>query len=85
MDSEVIKAFFSLGLKVAEHVHGVRRDGDDPKTDAIFETLKSIASGDLSLLDTPEEMIAKLPTPPLGLKPKFGPEFYEMMRISQRE
>jgi hypothetical protein len=35
----------------------------DPSEDAIFDTRKAVADGSLTLIDTPEEAVAKLPDP----------------------
>lgn len=83
MDAELAANTFVLGIMVAEHAHGIRRTGDDGKTDAIYETLRLVANGDLTLLNTPEELIASLPTPPGGIELKIGPEFYELLRQSR--
>ena len=37
------------------------------KSELIFKALQQLASGELTLLDTPEETIAGLPAPPLEL------------------
>ena len=55
---------FSLGLKVAEHVHGFDRKRNQAITDAMFKVLDQVAKGEITLLDTPEETIASLPAPP---------------------
>ena len=52
-----------LGIKVAEYIHGYRRKPHDPTEDKLFETLKEVADGTLTLMDTPEEELAKLPPP----------------------
>ena len=64
MDTKTYIAF-TLGLLVAEHVHGLRRPGGDDTARRRFEaTLEAVARGDLTLLDTPEEMLAHQPVPP---------------------
>src|SRR3954454_4195384 len=83
MANEHLKAAFSLGIKIAEHVHGIERTGDDDSNDAIFEALQTVADGDFTLLGTPEEEFKKLPTPPAPLRAKMEQEFYEVMRISR--
>ncbi len=62
-----LQVAFALGVMVAEHIHGTNRKRDQVLTDAIFKTLQQLASGELTLLDTPEETIAALPAPPLEL------------------
>lgn len=68
--SELAKTCFILGIRVAENVHGIRRKPNDPTQDAIFDTLKAVASGEITVIDTPEEVAAKLPEalrPPTGV------------------
>jgi hypothetical protein len=85
MDQDALVISFRLGIKVAEYVHGTSRKGDDKKTDAIFSALRAVADGELTLLDTPEEIIASLPSPPKGVKLNIGPEFYERIRQGREE
>lgn len=81
MTEEYMTACFSLGVRVAEHVHGIRRTGNDKSSDEMFETLKSVADGGLTLLNTPEEIKASLPTPPAGFKLTIDEAtFREMIR-----
>lgn len=61
-----LQVAFALGVIAAEYVHGVRRKGTDlSTTNAIFQTLEDVASGELTLLNTPEERIGNLPRPPV--------------------
>ena len=83
MDPELVKAIFSFGLKVGEHVHGIKRAGDDKSNDQICETVRAVADGNLTLLGTPEEMIASLPTPPPGIELNVKSAFFEMIRVSR--
>ena len=85
MTEEHMKVCFTLGLRVAEHVHGIGRTGDDKKHDAIFEALKEVAKGDLTLLNTPEEIIASLPTPPAGIKLNIDDAMFREMIRNGRE
>ena len=62
-----LQVAFALGVMVAEHVHGTNRKRNQVLTDAIFKALQQLASGELTLLDTPEETIASLPAPPIEL------------------
>jgi hypothetical protein len=61
---------FALGVRAAEHVHGVDRKRNQAATDAIFRILDKVASGELTLIDTPEETIGNLPEPPPNLAAK---------------
>ena len=61
---------FALGVMAAEHVHGLNRKRNQVLTDAIFRVLEQVASGELTLLDTPGEAIAGLPAPPPELAAK---------------
>jgi hypothetical protein len=85
MNPKLVESIFTFGIRVAEHIHGVRRSGEDaiPKTDAIFDAVREIASGDLTLLGTPEEIIAQMPKPPAWLKVDVLPDFQEWVRISR--
>lgn len=79
-----VASCFSLGIKVAEYVHGVRRKGGDGKHDEMFDVIKSVADGDLTLLGTPEELLASFPTPPEGIKLNVDhPVFREWVRNSR--
>lgn len=62
-----LQVAFALGVMVAEHIHGTKRKRNQVLTDRIFKVLQQLASGELTLLDTPEETIASLPAPPLEL------------------
>jgi hypothetical protein len=59
-----LHAAFVLGVMAAEYVHGIRRKGDQVLTDAIFDTLRGVATGDMTLINTPEETNATLPGSP---------------------
>ena len=65
-----LQVAFSLGLKTAEHIHGVTRKGNQVLTDKVFEILEKVASAEITLLDTPEETLAGLPAPPTELTAK---------------
>ncbi|MBC7816905.1 MAG: hypothetical protein IAG10_08470 [Planctomycetaceae bacterium] len=58
-----IQVAFALGVMAAEHIHGTNRKLNQVRTDAIFRVLEQLATGELTLLDTPEETIADLPAP----------------------
>jgi hypothetical protein len=81
----MIESIFTFGIRIAEHIHGVRRSGEDAiaKTDAIFAAVREIASGDLTLLGTPEEIIAEMPKPPAFLKVAIPPDFQEWVRLAR--
>lgn len=84
INPDLILQIFVFGVKVAEHIHGIRRTGENlDKTDEIFDTVRAIVSGDLTLLPTPEEAFAALPKPPEPFRLKMEAEFYEMMRNSR--
>ncbi len=84
MEADVIKTLFSMGVKVACHVNGVRLTGDVAHANAAFEVLKQVADGDLTLLPTYEEFVANLPKPPAGLKMTIDPTAVrEQMRIAR--
>ena len=78
---------FTLGLSLAEHVHGIRR-GPGPsedKSEAILATLRGIASGDLDLIGSPEEVAAAAPPEmPESAKERL-PETLDEPRRLQRE
>lgn len=65
--TQSLQVAFSLGLLTAEHVHGVTRKGNQVLTDKVFDILEKVASGEITLLDTPEETMAGLPAPPSEL------------------
>ncbi len=52
---DLVRAFF-LGLRLAEHFHNVPYAFDEAQTDRIVRLLKSIADGDFTLVDSPEEV-----------------------------
>jgi len=64
MDAERLRAGFILGIKIAEYIHGVKREirdlTSDPKTDAMFQALKEVANGSLTLLGTEAEVRREL-------------------------
>lgn len=80
MDPELLKTCFILGVMVAEHVHGIRRMPKDITTDALFDVLKEIAAGNMTLIDTPEEAVSKLPEPPAEFVPHLVPLFRGLLR-----
>jgi hypothetical protein len=65
-----LKVAFTLGMMIAKHVHGVSRSGNQAQTNAIFDALGRVASGEITLLDTPEETISGRPPPPPELAAK---------------
>jgi hypothetical protein len=54
-DKDLVRAFF-FGLRLAEHFHDVPYAFDEGQTDRIVGLLKSIADGDFTLVDSPEEV-----------------------------
>ncbi len=62
-----LHAAFVLGLLAGEHVHGVSGRRTLAQTNAIFDLLTEVAGGELTLIDTPQEIIGLLPEPPLDL------------------
>ncbi|MHC4709101.1 MAG: hypothetical protein ACYTA3_01385 [Planctomycetota bacterium] len=52
---DLVRAFF-FGLRLAEHFHDVPYAFDEGQTDRIVRLLKSIADGDFTLVDSPEEV-----------------------------
>ena len=65
-----LQVAFVLGVMAAEDIHGTNRKRNQALTDSIFRVLQQLASGELTLLDTPEETIANLPAPPPELVAK---------------
>jgi hypothetical protein len=54
-DKDLVRAFF-FGLRLAEHFHDVPYAFNEAQTDRIVSLLKSIAEGDFTLVDSPEEV-----------------------------
>ena len=54
-DKDLVRAFF-FGLRLAEHFHNVPYAFEEGQTDRIVRLLKSIAEGDFTLVDSPEEV-----------------------------
>lgn len=75
-----LQVAFALGVMAAEHIHGTNRKHNQVLTDAIFRVLQQVASGELTLLDTPEETIADLPDPPPELAAQ-APEAMHSFRM----
>lgn len=75
-----VQVAFALGVMVAERIHGTTRKRNQVLTDAILRVLQQLASGELTLLDTPEETIADLPAPPVELTAK-APEAMHKFRM----
>jgi hypothetical protein len=73
MNPKLQVAFF-LGVMTAEHIHGIRRKGNQDLVDEIFRIVEKVANGDLTLLSTPEEIVANLPAPPPELAAKAPDE-----------
>lgn len=84
MTEEHMATSFFLGIKVAEHVHKIRRTLEDKMHDKIFETLQAIAEGELTLMNTPEEEIAGLPEPSPNIKDALEQHLREMIRIGRQ-
>jgi hypothetical protein len=68
-------AYFTLGIGVATHILGVRQPRKG--LSKIIKTVKDIAEGDLTLLDTPEEMLPGLPR-------KYQPTLADAVRNARR-
>jgi hypothetical protein len=51
-------AFFDLGCQVTKHVYGIDRQAN--VLEAMLKVVKDIAEGNLTLVDTPEEIIRTL-------------------------
>ena len=58
MDKLVLQEACYLGILVAEHVYGIRRKSGDGKIQEMIDTLKAIAHGELTLVETAEERAA---------------------------
>jgi hypothetical protein len=52
-----LRAAFAFGLAVAEHAHGIQGGAND-SSDRVLSVVRRVAAGDLTLLDTPEEVAA---------------------------
>ena len=50
---------FMFGIRVTEHVYDVKYDLRLKVTERIFDTIRQIAEGDLTLVDTSEEKAAE--------------------------
>ena len=75
---------FSLGVKAAEIVYGVNRNGKEMEvTDSLWKLVQQIAEGDVTLLDTPEESLAAMP--PLPAELAAVPGFKEEMQKSLKD
>lgn len=61
-------AGFMFGIRVAEHVHGIKSRFEDDTADKILETVQLIAEGHLTLVDTPAEKTLELASLPESLK-----------------
>ena len=68
METDDLEAAFRFGFSLAEYLFGIKRNFRDDVSDRILDTLEKIASGELTLIDTPEEKIAELPGLPESLK-----------------
>lgn len=73
-----IQLAFAVGILVAEQVHGVKREGNGPSK-AMFDLLQQVADGDVTLLDTPEELVSDKFQPPAELMEK-APAAMDKMR-----
>jgi hypothetical protein len=52
---DLVRAFF-FGVRLAEHFHDIPCPLDKEQPDRVVQLLKSIAAGDFTLVDTPEEV-----------------------------
>jgi|SRR6185295_5130802 len=59
---------FAMGIKVAELTHNIDRSGREIETaDAMMRLVYEVAEGTLTLLNTPEEELARMPPIPAEL------------------
>ncbi len=58
-ERKLIMQGFMFGIRVTEHVYDVKYDLRLKVTERIFDTIRQIAEGDLTLVDTPEEKAAE--------------------------
>jgi hypothetical protein len=73
-------AFFELGCQVTRHLHGIRERAE---LMALLTVVKDIAEGKLTLVDTPEEVVAQLDEAQKELA-KRVPEVLRTMRAEER-
>ena len=52
---DLVRAFF-FGVRLAEHYHDIPYPLDKEQPDRVVHLLKTIAEGDFTLVDTPEEI-----------------------------
>ncbi len=74
---------FQLGVKAAEMVYSVSRTGKEMEiTDALWKLVDQIAGGELTLLDTPEESLAAMPSlpPALAAIPGYKEKIQQAMK-----
>lgn len=81
--SDSVQRAFMLGIHVAEYVHGIRQSNNDARitSDKILATLRQIEAGELTLIDTPEETVAKAPP---GMPETFKQRLPEMLNDCRR-
>jgi hypothetical protein len=61
---DLVRAFF-FGVRLAEHYHDIPAPLDKEQPDRFVDLLKSIAEGDFTLVDTPEEAASQAEWHPL--------------------
>ena len=54
-DKDLVRAFF-LGVRLAEHYHDIPDSLDKEQPDRFVHLLRTIAEGEFTLVDTPEEI-----------------------------
>lgn len=70
-----LSAAFSLGAHIALQVHGIERKQHAEKTEEVFARLQDVATGEVTILDSPKELLSAFPTPPADLLEKH-PEYF---------
>lgn len=65
-----IQTAFVLGLMVSDSIHGNGTRSSGEISDAVYGLLEQIASGEITMMNTLEEFMAKAPKPPAELLEK---------------
>jgi hypothetical protein len=73
-------AFFEFGCQVTRYLHGIRERAE---LMTLLTTLRDIAAGTLTLVDSPEEVVAQLPEEQKALAARV-PEVLRVMRAEER-
>ena len=74
-------AFFDLGCQVTRHIHGIERRAN--VLEAMLQVVKDIADGQLTLVDSPEEIISAL-GPDEKVLADSVPDVLRTMRAEER-